>query len=178
LHLQLRWMHVQGPYVPELGPWLAGRAGGYDVVIFFTYLYYTTWAGLPAAPRAPPHRPRRAGAVPPPLRHDLPPPERLRLLHRGGAGAGPAAVPLPPAGPGRGHRRRARRLGGGGCVALPGRLRARRPALPALRRPSRPVQGHQRALRLLRGLQAAQRRPAGAGADGRPRPAPRRPRRR
>jgi len=49
LHLQLRWMHVQGPYVPELGPWLAGRAGGYDVVIFFTYLYYTTWAGLPAA---------------------------------------------------------------------------------------------------------------------------------
>src|SRR5581483_6413553 len=84
----------------------------------------------------------------------------------------------PPAGPGRGHRRRARRLGGGGCVALPGRLRARRPALPALRRPSRPVQGHQRALRLLRGLQAAQRRPAGAGADGRPRPAPRRPRRR
>jgi glycosyltransferase involved in cell wall biosynthesis len=49
LHLQLEWMHAQGPYVPELGPWLTRRAPAYDVAIFFTYLYYTTWTGLPAA---------------------------------------------------------------------------------------------------------------------------------
>ena len=49
LHLQLQWMHVQGPFVPQIVPWLGARARGYDVVIFFTYLYYTTWAGLPAA---------------------------------------------------------------------------------------------------------------------------------
>jgi len=48
-HLQLEWMQAQGPFVPDLVPWLAGRAAGYDAVIFFTYLYYTTWAGLPAA---------------------------------------------------------------------------------------------------------------------------------
>ena len=49
LHLEHQWMRAQGPYVPELVPWLASRAAGYDVVIFFTYLYYTAWAGLPVA---------------------------------------------------------------------------------------------------------------------------------
>jgi glycosyltransferase involved in cell wall biosynthesis len=39
---------VQGPYLPELIPWLTERAAGYDVVVFFTYLYYPTWAGLRA----------------------------------------------------------------------------------------------------------------------------------
>ena len=48
-HLQEHWMRAQGPYVPTLGPWLAARAGGYDTAIFFTYLYYTSWAGLPVA---------------------------------------------------------------------------------------------------------------------------------
>ncbi|MDP9402314.1 MAG: glycosyltransferase family 4 protein [Actinomycetota bacterium] len=67
-HLQLTWMREQGPYVPELVPWLAERAGNsaHDVVVFFTYLYWTTWAGLPAT----------AGRVPTvlhPTAHDEPP---------------------------------------------------------------------------------------------------------
>lgn len=49
LYLQHEWMRTQGPYLPDLVPWLTQRAASYDVVIFFTYLYYTTWAGLPAA---------------------------------------------------------------------------------------------------------------------------------
>ncbi len=49
LHLQEAWMHMQGPYLPDLQPWLVEHAGDYDVVVFFTYLYYTTWAGLPTA---------------------------------------------------------------------------------------------------------------------------------
>jgi glycosyltransferase involved in cell wall biosynthesis len=49
LHLQLEWMRQQGPYVPDMGPWLAERAATYDVVVFFTYLYFTTWIGLPSA---------------------------------------------------------------------------------------------------------------------------------
>jgi glycosyltransferase involved in cell wall biosynthesis len=47
--LQRAWMAAQGPLLPGLVPWLVGRAAGFDAVIFFTYLYYTTWAGLPAA---------------------------------------------------------------------------------------------------------------------------------
>jgi len=49
LYLQEQWMRAQGPYLPELPAWLLDHGGGYDVVIFFTYLYFTTWAGLPAA---------------------------------------------------------------------------------------------------------------------------------
>jgi glycosyltransferase involved in cell wall biosynthesis len=49
LHLEHQWMRSQGPYVPQLVPWLLSRAADYDVVAFFTYLYYTTWAGLPVA---------------------------------------------------------------------------------------------------------------------------------
>jgi glycosyltransferase involved in cell wall biosynthesis len=49
LYLQQQWMRAQGPYIPELPPWLLDHAGDHDVVIFFTYLYYTAWAGLPAA---------------------------------------------------------------------------------------------------------------------------------
>lgn len=66
LYLQKEWMRLQGPVVPELTPWLAARAHLYDVVIFFTYLYYTTWAGLAAA----------SGRVPTilhPTAHDEPP---------------------------------------------------------------------------------------------------------
>ncbi|HVE47419.1 MAG TPA: glycosyltransferase family 4 protein [Acidimicrobiales bacterium] len=50
LHVQRAWMHAQGPLVPELVPWLSerARAGAHDAAIFFTYLYWTTWAGLPA----------------------------------------------------------------------------------------------------------------------------------
>jgi|SRR5579872_2850208 len=46
---QREWMRVQGPYLPELAPWLRRHAGSFDVAIFFTYLYYTASAGLPAA---------------------------------------------------------------------------------------------------------------------------------
>lgn len=47
LYLQRQWMKVQGPSLPELVPWLWERAASYKAVIFFTYLYYTAWAGLP-----------------------------------------------------------------------------------------------------------------------------------
>ena len=66
LFLQAEWMRFQGPDVPGLVPWLQERAAGFDVVIFVTYLYATTWAGLPVA----------AGAAPTillPAAHDEPP---------------------------------------------------------------------------------------------------------
>jgi glycosyltransferase involved in cell wall biosynthesis len=66
LYLQQQWMRMQGPEVLGLAPWLTERAAGYDAVVFFTYLYYTTWAGLPVA----------AGLVPTvlhPTAHDEPP---------------------------------------------------------------------------------------------------------
>jgi glycosyltransferase involved in cell wall biosynthesis len=66
LYLQAEWMRLQGPELPGLAPWLTERAASYDVVIFFTYLYYTTWAGLPVA----------AGLAPTvlaPTAHDEPP---------------------------------------------------------------------------------------------------------
>lgn len=49
LFLQEEWMRAQGPDLPELSGWLRARAGSYDAVVFFTYLYATTWVGLPAA---------------------------------------------------------------------------------------------------------------------------------
>jgi glycosyltransferase involved in cell wall biosynthesis len=49
LHLQEAWMHMQGPLLPDLEPWIAEHGAGYDAMVFFTYLYYSTWAGLPAA---------------------------------------------------------------------------------------------------------------------------------
>jgi glycosyltransferase involved in cell wall biosynthesis len=60
------WMRAQGPYVPSLAPWLYQHAPRFDVVVFFTYLYFTTYAGLPAA----------AGLVPTvlhPTAHEEPP---------------------------------------------------------------------------------------------------------
>ena len=47
--LQREWMRQQGPDLPELVPWLHRHAGDYDVRVFFTYLYATTWTGLPVA---------------------------------------------------------------------------------------------------------------------------------
>ncbi|HET6794994.1 MAG TPA: glycosyltransferase [Acidimicrobiales bacterium] len=52
--LQREWMRQQGPLVPDLPAWLEDRAGGYDVVVFFTYLYWTTWAGMPVSARLAP----------------------------------------------------------------------------------------------------------------------------
>ena len=66
LFVQAEWMRFQGPDIPALVPWLQERAASFDVVVFVTYLYATTWAGLPVA----------AGAVPTvllPAAHDEPP---------------------------------------------------------------------------------------------------------
>jgi glycosyltransferase involved in cell wall biosynthesis len=69
LSLQRQWMQMQGPYAPELVPWLRRHVRSFDVVVFITYLYWTAWAGLREC----------AGAVPTLLHstaHDEPP---LRL---------------------------------------------------------------------------------------------------
>jgi glycosyltransferase involved in cell wall biosynthesis len=66
LTLQRDWMQMQGPYAPEVVPWLRRNARAFDVVVFVTYLYWTTWAGLRQC----------AGAVPTVLHstaHDEPP---------------------------------------------------------------------------------------------------------
>jgi len=47
--LQRDWMRVQGPHMPGLVPWLREHATSYDRIVFFTYLYFTASAGLPAA---------------------------------------------------------------------------------------------------------------------------------
>lgn len=66
LYLQQAWMAAQGPDLPGLAPWLVEHTGDGDIVAFFTYLYATTWMGLPAV----------AGRVPTilhPTAHDEPP---------------------------------------------------------------------------------------------------------
>ncbi len=66
LYLQRAWMDLQGPYLPSLLPWLEDRSSEYDAVVFFTYLYWSTWAGLPVAAR-------HAPTVLHPTAHDEPP---------------------------------------------------------------------------------------------------------
>lgn len=66
LHLQRAWMDLQGPHLPELPAWLEARAGDYDAAVFYTYLYWSTWAGLAAAGRKVP-------TVLHPTAHDEPP---------------------------------------------------------------------------------------------------------
>ncbi|TMC48092.1 MAG: glycosyltransferase family 4 protein [Chloroflexi bacterium] len=63
-HLQTEWMRQQGPLIDELPGWLADMSPGFDITIFFTYLYYTTWAGLRAV---------RTPSVLHPTAHDEPP---------------------------------------------------------------------------------------------------------
>ncbi len=65
-YLQHEWMRQQGPDVPELVPWLEERAPTYDVVVFFTYLYQTTFDGLPVSSRL-------AATLLHPTAHDEPP---------------------------------------------------------------------------------------------------------
>ncbi|HEV7886455.1 MAG TPA: glycosyltransferase family 4 protein [Acidimicrobiales bacterium] len=65
LYIQEAWMRAQGPYLPDLPGWLWERAQGFDAVLFFTYLYWPIYAGLPAV----------AGRVPTvlmPFAHDEP----------------------------------------------------------------------------------------------------------
>jgi glycosyltransferase involved in cell wall biosynthesis len=66
LHLQRAWMDLQGPHLPELPGWLESHAGDYDAAVFYTYLYWSTWAGLAAAGR-------RVPTVLHPTAHDEPP---------------------------------------------------------------------------------------------------------
>lgn len=66
LHLQRAWMDLQGPHIPELPGWLEEHGGDYDAAVFYTYLYWSTWAGLPAAAR-------RTTTVLHPTAHDEPP---------------------------------------------------------------------------------------------------------
>jgi len=44
---QEEWMRMQGPHSPALIDALGSAARDYDVVAFITYLYYTTYFGLP-----------------------------------------------------------------------------------------------------------------------------------
>ncbi|MGH7860442.1 MAG: glycosyltransferase family 4 protein [Candidatus Binatia bacterium] len=44
---EIDWMIRQGPRVPELLGYLKEARGRFDAFVFFTYLYYTTWFGLP-----------------------------------------------------------------------------------------------------------------------------------
>jgi glycosyltransferase involved in cell wall biosynthesis len=44
---EAEWMERQGPDVPALGRHLEREAGAYDLVLFFTYLYATTFFNLP-----------------------------------------------------------------------------------------------------------------------------------
>ena len=41
------WVEEQGPYVPELIQYLEENAAQYDVIVFATYLYYTSVMGIP-----------------------------------------------------------------------------------------------------------------------------------
>lgn len=46
--VEREWLRMLGPDLPELPAWLRSRAGDFDVVIFFTYLYATSFDGLHA----------------------------------------------------------------------------------------------------------------------------------
>jgi len=58
------WAKFQGPYVPSLLEYLKAEEGKYDVLIFFTYLYYPTICGIAI-------RPEKSILIP--TAHDEPP---------------------------------------------------------------------------------------------------------
>ncbi len=61
------WLHRQGPVTPELIEYLKKEQESFDLLVFFTYLYYPTYYGLQVAPEK---------SVLVPTAHDEPP---LRL---------------------------------------------------------------------------------------------------
>jgi glycosyltransferase involved in cell wall biosynthesis len=50
-HYGQLWAEYQGPYVPDLISYLKQNHNKYDALVFVTYLYYPTIAGLNVAPR-------------------------------------------------------------------------------------------------------------------------------
>ena len=64
---ELEWLHRQGPVTPELIEYLKKEQETFDLLVFFTYLYYPTYYGLQVAPEK---------SVLVPTAHDEPP---LRL---------------------------------------------------------------------------------------------------
>ncbi len=61
---ELEWLERQGPASPELIEYLKKEHGRFDLLIFFTYLYYPTYYGLQVAPEK---------SVLVPTAHDEPP---------------------------------------------------------------------------------------------------------
>jgi glycosyltransferase involved in cell wall biosynthesis len=47
---EIRWLEMQGPRVPQLIEYLRQNQGRYDLLVFFTYLYYPAYHGIPIAP--------------------------------------------------------------------------------------------------------------------------------
>ena len=50
INLGIEWQEAQGPHSSELIRYLEDHKDDYDVIIFLTYLYYTTYFGLKVAP--------------------------------------------------------------------------------------------------------------------------------
>ncbi|HEX9637852.1 MAG TPA: glycosyltransferase family 4 protein [Acidobacteriota bacterium] len=48
---ELEWLKAQGPRCPELLWYLRAEGASYDLLLFFTYLYYPTFFGLQLHPR-------------------------------------------------------------------------------------------------------------------------------
>jgi glycosyltransferase involved in cell wall biosynthesis len=48
-HVQREWVRLQGPVLEGLEPWLRERTPAFDAVLYFTYLYHPTWAGIAAS---------------------------------------------------------------------------------------------------------------------------------
>jgi glycosyltransferase involved in cell wall biosynthesis len=61
---ELEWLNRQGPVAPELVDYLKREHESFDLLVFFTYLYYPTYYGLQVAPEK---------SVLVPTAHDEPP---------------------------------------------------------------------------------------------------------
>ena len=61
---ELKWLEMQGPVAPKLIEYLKNEHKKYDLLVFFTYLYYPTYYGIQIAPEK---------SVLVPTAHDEPP---------------------------------------------------------------------------------------------------------